>query len=643
MSWPAIFFFLSPSIAVLTTRGSYLSQRSPSNAPGTLYVPINFDKSQRQYTVNVTLPNGSTQDLLPYRFGLTTSTGYSFVVGPECSVCGSNPTFSVPSQPGPSQNISLPKGYIIGSPISQKVGLQLQNGSSWSWPDPAFLVVNQSSPSIFSSDFSGIIGLGQFNTTPMGSWLMTNPSQQNFSFGLALNPADDVALSDGGVLHWIAPDKDAYQGDIAWKTLISSSSLSSSNGSSILSEVDSFVEMDSWTFHSATGLNISPSAGNLLTAVDPFSMDIVFPQSETRSIYDAVPGSSRQAPSGPSAAYELPCDAKLSLTLTFGGISTTLTESQLVYNLENSTCIGVLQEWANDNETGFLLGSSFISNIYLIFQGSGSGSSFGFAHRKALAPPLNGAAIAGVVLGSLAFLIATVTAAAFFLRRRQHNRIKVEPFMGVVKNPFDDSKSVSHPSRTGDSGRVPADPVPLSLQQQQHVDHSYIDHDWLPHFVLAPTGLVPVQSGNIGPGPIIGNDPGRDENSQRQQHWQIPIINTLSPSIWSRSPLSPMLYSPVSCVERRTRADDPVSDPTLFLRVSLSSAIGLNNVTGRDGLAPEGGGGGEEGESRPLLRVQGDTHLTGSSSQNNSVSSLPAYSQSDPALLLNEEVQNVHY
>lgn len=79
----------------------------------------------------------------------------------------------------------------------------------------------------------------------------------------------------------------------------------------------------------------------------------------------AIPGSSRQDTISATTVYTLPCDTQLQLTLTFGSVSVTLTETQLVQNLGNSTCLGVLQEWASDNVTEYILGASLISNLYL--------------------------------------------------------------------------------------------------------------------------------------------------------------------------------------------------------------------------------------------------------------------------------------
>lgn len=115
----------------------------------------------------------------------------------------------------------------------------------------------------------------------MAFWLANNPTQTNFSYGLALNSPNDASSSsnDAGVLHWLAPDENSYEGDITWKTLIASNSSSTVNA-------DSFVEMDSWNFQ-GDNVNISAYTG-LLTVVDPLFNDLVFPQNEARTICGPV-------------------------------------------------------------------------------------------------------------------------------------------------------------------------------------------------------------------------------------------------------------------------------------------------------------------------------------------------------------------
>ncbi|KAF9077357.1 aspartic peptidase domain-containing protein [Rhodocollybia butyracea] len=437
MTWlsiPASILPLALCLSIRSTTAASTSKRdSTPPPPATLFVPLAFD-SNRRYTVNVSLPSNSSQ-LESFAFALTTSTGYSSVAAQGCSTCGGGPTYSLsPNQQTEAvQNVSVLGGSVVGPTINQTCNLQLQNGSSWSWPDPSLILANQPN-SIFGAGTSGVLGIGtnarqgMFNETPMAFWLKSNPSHQNFSYGLALNPPNDPTSSSAGTLHWLAPDENSYEGDISWKALIASNGTGSIN-------TDSYFAMDSWSFQGgdAVNSNITRNA-SLLAAMDPISADLVFPHDEARMIYTTIPGSQRQTTvsSLGSTIYSLPCNTTMQLTLTFGTVSVTLTEAQLVHNLGNSTCQGVLQEWAAENVTEYFLGSTLMSKIYLIYQVSNSSSAVGFALKTSTSPPASAVSIAGVVLGGLAFLLMLAISVVLFIywrRRRVPDQKRITPFM----------------------------------------------------------------------------------------------------------------------------------------------------------------------------------------------------------------------
>ncbi|KAJ3783820.1 aspartic peptidase domain-containing protein [Lentinula aff. detonsa] len=575
---PTLLLLSCLSLEAVAFELSLIERDSSTQPPDTLYVPLNFD-SNRRYTVNVSLPVNSSQNQF-FAFALSTSTGYSSVAGQGCSSCGGSSTYSIPSsaQVGAAQNVSVLNGGVVGSVMNQTCNLQLQNGSSWSWTDQSFIVANQSN-SIFSSDISGIMGIGTnsreglFNETPMAFWLANNPGQTNFSYGLALNSPNDASSSsnDAGTLHWLAPDEDFYEGDIVWKSLITSNSTNTVNA-------DSFIEMDSWNYQ-GNGVNISDYTG-LVTAVDPLFNDLVFPQNQARSIYGTISGSSRQDTLSAATVYTLPCDTQLQLTLTFGTVSVTLTEAQLVQNLGNSTCLGVLQEWTSENVTEYILGASLISNIYLIFQGSEAGSSFGFANRKSSSSTINAASIAGVVLGSLAFLIMAVIAVILFLRWRRRRKLKSMPRI----TPFQSATPSSAVSSSFETSELIARPISPNSPA-----------NWLPHYIFAPAGsrVVNNNGGNETPSSL-------NRSSKYGASRDILPVTTPTRSTYRTSTHS---YNTRNSASRGDRS------PGFYIRVSPSSQSGLYAV-----IQPQGEleGGGALLESNP------------------SVTSLPPYQPTDP-------------
>ncbi|KAJ3726615.1 aspartic peptidase domain-containing protein [Lentinula raphanica] len=567
--------------------GSPLKRDSSSPQPSTLFIPLKFDDNKR-YTVNVSLPTNDSSQSQSFAFALSTSTGISSVAGQGCVSCGGSSTYSMPSstQMGALRNVTVLDGGVSGPIINQTCKLQLQNGSSWSWVDQSFVVANQSN-SMYSSDISGILGVGtnsregSFNETPMAFWLADNPGQTNFSYGLALNsPSDASSNDDAGTFHWLAPDHDSYEGDIVWKSLINSNSTNSINA-------DSFVEMDAWNYQSDNGVNISAYTG-LLTVVDPLFNDLVFPRDQARSIYGTISGYSRQESSSTTAVYTLPCDTRMKLTLTFGTVSATLTENQLVQNLGNSTCLGVLQEWTSENVTQYLLGASLISNIYLIFQGSDAGSSFGFANRKSSSPTLNAASIAGVVLGSLAFLIMVIIAVVLVLRWLRRRKLKsaprITPFQyGGISSPltissFEASDLIPGPQESATS-----------------------PSNWLTRYYFTPTGFRGVR--NDRRSNMNATTPVRSsKRSEAFQDIPLPIETPTRTTYRSSTHSFYTLAAPSSSNQGNV-------SPRLFIRVSPPSDSSLYAV------------------QQPQADVEAGIALL---QHNPSVSSLPAYQVTDP-------------
>ncbi|KAK7047277.1 hypothetical protein VNI00_006508 [Paramarasmius palmivorus] len=252
-----------------------------------------------------------------------------------------------------------------------------------------------------------------FGLTMIGNWLSKNPLQINVSYGLALNAAVEPS-NDGGVLHWLNPDSASFKEPVVWKTLI--------NTNSSLVQFDSFVMMDSYDFDSGGDTVAGPS--NLLAVLDPVTSSIIFPQSEARRIYDTIPGSSPHLTLPTSTIYNIPCDAEMKLTLTFGELSFTLDQDRLIRRV-NETCYGVIEEWTSSTADEYLLGSTFVNNIYLIYRGSNSSSSYGLAQRKEPKAELSLLATIGIGIGVIGFVLASIIATYLITRccmKRKHRR-----------------------------------------------------------------------------------------------------------------------------------------------------------------------------------------------------------------------------
>ncbi|KAJ7579823.1 aspartic peptidase domain-containing protein [Mycena floridula] len=475
----------------------------------TLVVPVTVDENQ-VYSVQVNMSSATPQK---FSFALSTGTGYSMVAGRGCQSCNGVPSYdqsassSAHTTPGAAKGqISIVGGLANGTLIKEDCTLHEKNGSAWAYPNQTIIVANQSQ-SIFGPGISGIFGLGtnardgNFADTVYAGFLRRNPTRTNFTFGMALNRRKDSS-SDGGVLHWVLPDQTAYTGDVAWKNMNPFNSTPSSVSS------DWFIEMDGYAFTSSNGPSISKSGLPLQTVLDPFFPNIVFPQTETRSIYGSIPGSSIVSSTDVTNVYSVPCSTTMTLNLTFGSITTTLTENDLIQN-QNDQCFSVMEEWSNINDPSYLLGSSLISTIYLIFAiTSDTNAALGVAQRsQAAARSFKTAAIVGLTLGLVASVILLGLGIFFgirWYRRRRANLVQqIQPFQTNTREATG-LLTASSPdwlqSHSGLPSAAMSDPstcYPSTQQSHILLDSSSNDPDSPPPYLTQwprPFPVVPLSS-----------------------------------------------------------------------------------------------------------------------------------------------------
>ncbi|KAK0475143.1 aspartic peptidase domain-containing protein [Armillaria novae-zelandiae] len=418
-------FCLGVAVGSVLVAGD-LRSRDSDAPPDRLEVPISVD-SNKKYSVHVNMsPGPQSQN---FTFALSFGTGYTVVAGTACDDCaGVTPynesaSASVKQLSG-SRNVSVINSSAGGNLITEDCSLRLSNGSGWFYPNQTIVLANQSD-SLISPGHTGIIGLGtnsrdgDFDATVFGGFLSSHPSQTNFSFGMALNQAPDdtqsiASDSDGGVFHWFQPDPSYYDGDVAWKNMVPS------NSSSLAADFQ--VGMDSWTF--TTSLGNSSQSGDLVTLIDPMYSTMTFPQRSAALVYAGVFGASVVANTSLTNIWGVPCMSKMNITLTFGDVSFLVDESVLVRN-QSGQCFGAIEEWSSPSTTEYLLGSDFLSSVYVIFTvSSATDGMVGFAQRavKRSSKRLNAASIVGVALGSAAFAIAVVVAAVLIYRARRRRR-----------------------------------------------------------------------------------------------------------------------------------------------------------------------------------------------------------------------------
>ncbi|KAK0504551.1 aspartic peptidase domain-containing protein [Armillaria luteobubalina] len=376
-------------------------------------IRIPLSLTNQQYVMNVAMSSGPQVQNLP--FVLSTATGYTSVAGTSCSSCGSdlyNTSASTSAHQLPqSQDISMWSGSTSGSLITEDCSLKQGNGSPWKYTNQTILVANQSQTIVPSSGFSGVVGLGSnardgnFGASFAGNWLSQNPTRSNFTYAFALD--SPRSGTNGGMLHLLAQDNSSFQGDVTWKPM------SDFNSSSTNS--DWSVNLDGWSFQSGGSGKISQS-GDLVAVLDPFFATIRFPQAQARSIYSSLNGATIYSNSSDTITWIVPCDTKMSFTFTFGNFITTLDQTSLLRSNQQGQCISYIEAWTDNNVNEYVLGASFISAVYLIFNLSGaSGGSVGIASRTS-SSKMSAGTIVAIVMSTLAFTVALVIAAMLAYR-----------------------------------------------------------------------------------------------------------------------------------------------------------------------------------------------------------------------------------
>ncbi|OBZ79275.1 hypothetical protein A0H81_00178 [Grifola frondosa] len=344
--------------------------------------------------------------------------------------------------------VSILGSSINGSVIKEDCTMATSNGSSWPYPNQTIVVANdQGIGTLFGNGVSGMVGLGTnkniqtpssgsysagFNDTIFGGWLNRNPGATNFSYGMDIHPpaiipsasssglASNVNLgSGGGTLHWLQPDNSAYVNDqVVWRSVESSAASSSDS-----QQADWQVMLDGWS--AKIGSSSAGNSASMLTNVDPFYPDIYMPLSQAQQIHDAITGavlqSSLSTIPGQSQAWTVPCNTQISFTVNIGSQSFTVDQSILVVPQSDGTCVSVIEAWTSTNNTQYILGARFISQLYLVFNIPRDGTDqIGFAPRTQSKSRDIGAIVGGTV-GGVAGVVALGLLAFYLIRRRQDN------------------------------------------------------------------------------------------------------------------------------------------------------------------------------------------------------------------------------
>ncbi|KZT42754.1 acid protease [Sistotremastrum suecicum HHB10207 ss-3] len=410
---------------------------------GTLTIPLALDSNKR-YLARVTMGSVGTPQI--FNFTLSTTMGYVIVANTGCSNCLAQTDYN-PSQSkseknlGGNQTINVAGSFATGTLIKEDCTLPEVNGSAWNYPNQTIMAVtssNQTSQEFFSTEASGIFGMGltgpnlSFRDTLYGGFFFRNPHLNNFTYGMALNPpyGDDngAAVHNqsavGGFLHWEFPDSSAYTGPVTQVSVMNGSEVGGPGAqiqqAPIAASGDWTIQIDGWTAE-VNNSQVMHTTPNMAT-LDPYFPEIYLTQTEAALIYAAIPGSS-PSDQGLFTQWTIPCGTQLTWAISVQSTPFIVPSSTLVIQ-NGTTCVGAIVGWTDPGATTYLLGSSFISAVYMIFSVGLPGdqpTTIGIAVRsQASHKNVNVGAIVGGVIGGVAVLAIILFGIWFILFKHGH-------------------------------------------------------------------------------------------------------------------------------------------------------------------------------------------------------------------------------
>ncbi|VDC07594.1 unnamed protein product [Peniophora sp. CBMAI 1063] len=242
------------------------------------------------------------------------------------------------------------------------------------------------SNNIISGPVSGIMGLGfqalsNTQSTPFWQSLLNNGQLANseMSFYIARNAASVTSNDDetnGGVFTLGGTNSTLFQGDIDFNDFPSGS------------QPSYWLQTVSQLTLNGNTVDIGSASSNL-AAIDTGTTLLGGPTQAVEAFWSQVSGS-RSLSNG---MWAFPCDADLSVTISFGGKSWPLKSEDINFgNIGQGYCQGAIFDvtqgaTTNQNTPSWIVGDTFLKNVYSVFRAS-PGPAVGFAE-------LSGSASAG--------------------------------------------------------------------------------------------------------------------------------------------------------------------------------------------------------------------------------------------------------
>ncbi|CAG8678550.1 16552_t:CDS:2, partial [Acaulospora colombiana] len=336
----------------------------------------------------------------PYTVVLDTGSADLWISSASCARCAQQTTgnlfqeneSSTFQQVSGTLDVSYGSGRAAGA-----LGRDVVTMGGFQIADQVFGVATQVSNSFLTGNLSGLMGLGFESLASTGAtpWWQrassawTNPQMYRNTRGAS---GDD---EPGGQFTMGGTNSSLYNGEINYTSLTRAQYWT--------------IPMTSLGLVNGESISLSGSTAN--AAIDTGTTLIGGPSSVLDQFYAQIPGATRGSSLDPNLEdyYLIPCDTNAQAALTFGGVTYTMTASDLIGgSYSNGACLGAFFSLnlgsgsspipSSSSFPTWVVGSAFLKNVYTVFQASPA--AVGFATLKEDVQSFGPLGVAGFAIDS---------------------------------------------------------------------------------------------------------------------------------------------------------------------------------------------------------------------------------------------------
>ncbi|KAL4078971.1 aspartic peptidase domain-containing protein, partial [Scleroderma yunnanense] len=284
------------------------------------------------------------------------------------------------------KNLSQPFQIVYGSgQASGSLAQDVVQMAGFSISNQVFAAVDQVTNGLLTSPVSGLLGLAWQSIAVSGAppfWETLASTgawtDQLMSFQLTrfMNASNVKTEEPGGTFTMGFVNSSLYTGQIDYQ------SLSTTPSYWLLTISSMTVQGNSITI---------PTGSSAYAAIDTGTTLVGGPSSAIQNIYAQIPGSAAGTGSW-QGYYSYPCSTEVNVAISFGGPSWSVSPADFqLTQISSSQCIGaffVLSTGTSGNGPSWVVGDTFLKNVYSVFRYNPA--AVGFAQLSETALAMNG-------------------------------------------------------------------------------------------------------------------------------------------------------------------------------------------------------------------------------------------------------------